>query len=279
MAERRMFAKTIIDSDAFLDMPQSSQLLYFHLSMRADDDGFINNPKAIMRNCNCSEDDLKLLAMKKFIIPFESGVVVIKHWKIHNYIRNDRYKETKYKEEKSTLMLDENNSYTACRQLVDSVDTTGIPSDNQMDTQDRLGKVRLGKDSIDKYNMCDPDESHEKKPSKSEIDRFFEGLWSIYPVKKGKGQVSDSKRKALYEIGEPEMHRAIHRYLTELKKDASWRKPQNGSTFFNSGYVDYLDANFEPQAVQQHQQNKTAAMLDESYDMMDAWAKATEGMS
>ena len=119
-----------------------------------------------------------------------------------------------------------------------------------------------------------------QKPSKSEIDIFFEGLWSIYPVKKGKGQVSDSKRKALYEIGEPEMHRAVHRYLTELKKDASWRKPQNGSTFFNSGYVDYLDANFEPQVIQQPvQQNKTAAMLDESYDMMDAWAKAKEGMS
>jgi hypothetical protein len=269
MAERRMFAKTIVDSDAFLDMPQSSQLLYFHLSMRADDDGFINNPKAIMRNCHCSEDDLKLLALKKFIIPFESGVVVIKHWKIHNYIAKDRYKETKYKEEKATLMLDENNSYTTCIQPV-----------YELETQDRLGKDRLGKDSIDEYNMCDPDESHEKKPSKSEIDRFFEGLWSIYPVKKGKGQVSDSKRKALYEIGEAEMHRAVHRYLTELKKDASWRKPQNGSTFFNSGYVDYLDKNFEPQAVQPTvQQNKTAAMLDESYDMMDAWAKATEGMN
>ncbi len=113
-----------------------------------------------------------------------------------------------------------------------------------------------------------------QKHNKAEIDRCFEGLWSIYPVKKGKGQVSESKRKALYEIGEPEMHRAVHRYLTELKKDASWRKPQNGSTFFNSGYVDYLDANFEPQAVQPVQQNKTAAMLDESYDMMKEWSEA-----
>ena len=263
MAERRMFAKTIIDSDAFLDMPQSSQLLYFHLSMRADDDGFINNPKAIMRNCNCSEDDLKLLAMKKFIIPFESGVVVIKHWKIHNYIRNDRYKETKYKEEKSTLMLDENNSYTACRQLVDSVDTTGIPSDNQMDTQDRLGKDRLGKDNI----YC-----AKPKPSKSEIDRFFDSLWSLYPVKKGKGQISEAKRRALYEIGEAELHRALHRYLTELKKDASWRKPQNGSTFFNSGYVDYLDKNFEPQAVQSAPvYGANGIELDESKDDLDAY--------
>ena len=92
MAERRMFAKTIIDSDAFLDMPATSQLLYFHLAMRADDDGFVNSPKKILRVIGCGEDDLKLLFAKKFLIPFDSGVVVIKHWKIHNYIQKDRYK-------------------------------------------------------------------------------------------------------------------------------------------------------------------------------------------
>lgn len=138
MAERRMFAKTIIDSDAFLDMPQSTQLLYFHLSMRADDDGFINNPKSIMRNVGCKEDDIRILSGKKFIIPFESGVVVIKHWKIHNYIQKDRYHETKYKEEKATLGADENGAYTQCIQDV-----------SKMDTQVRLelGKDRLGEDN------------------------------------------------------------------------------------------------------------------------------------
>ena len=139
MAERRMFAKTIIDSDAFLDMPHSTQLLYFHLSMRADDDGFINNPKAIMRNAKCNDDDIKLLITKKFIIPFESGVVVIKHWKIHNYIAKDRYKETKYKEEKATLALDENNAYTQ------SVLAECIQPVNELETQVRLGKDRIGK--------------------------------------------------------------------------------------------------------------------------------------
>lgn len=138
MAERRMFAKTIIDSDAFLDMPQSSQLLYFHLSMRADDEGFINNPKSIMRNVRCTEEDIIQLINKKFIIPFESGIVVIKHWKIHNYIAKDRFKPTKYQDEKSELALDENNSYTTCIQNVD-----------KMDTQDRLGKDRLGKDRLE----------------------------------------------------------------------------------------------------------------------------------
>ena len=112
MAERRMFAKTIIDSDSFLDMPLSAQSLYFHLSMRADDDGFINNPKKIQRMIGASDDDFKLLFVKRFVIGFESGVVVIKHWRIHNYIRNDRYKETVYQDEKALLTLKENGSYT-----------------------------------------------------------------------------------------------------------------------------------------------------------------------
>lgn len=113
MAEKRMFAKTIIDSDAFLDMSLSAQALYFHLSMRGDDEGFVNNPKKIQRMIGASDDDAKILVAKKFIIPFESGIVVIKHWKIHNYIRRDRLVETKYKEERSLLELDENGAYTS----------------------------------------------------------------------------------------------------------------------------------------------------------------------
>ena len=122
MAERRMFAKTIIDSDAFLDMPLSAQSLYFHLSMRADDDGFINNPKKIQRMIGASDDDCKLLLMKRFIIAFESGVVVIKHWKIHNYIQKDRYKPTVYQEEKSLLIEKENKVYTDCIQDVTALE-------------------------------------------------------------------------------------------------------------------------------------------------------------
>ena len=143
MAERRMFAKTIIDSDMFLDMPLSTQALYFHLSMRADDDGFINNPRKIQRMIGASDDDLKVLVMKRFILPFDSGVVVIKHWRMHNYIRNDRYKETVYLEEKAQLELKENGVYT-------ELDTTGIPdgipngnqAGYQTETQVRLGKDR-----------------------------------------------------------------------------------------------------------------------------------------
>lgn len=161
MAERRMFAKTIIDSDLFLDMPLSTQCLYFHLSMRADDDGFINNPKKIQRMIGCNDDDLKLLISKQFIIPFESGIVVIKHWKIHNYIRNDRYKETMYLEEKSNLTLTQNKEYElgipndnqVVYQEVDNRETSGIPSGYQMDTQARLGKARLGQVSLGKASI------------------------------------------------------------------------------------------------------------------------------
>lgn len=131
MAERRMFAKTIIDSDAFLDMSLSTQALYFHLSMRADDDGFVNNPKKIQRMIGCGDDELKMLIAKKFIIPFESGICVIKHWRMHNYIRNDRYKETVYTEEKSRLFIEENKAYT----LEDREDTKRIPSVTKKDTK------------------------------------------------------------------------------------------------------------------------------------------------
>ena len=132
-----MFAKTIIDSDAFLDMPLSAQALYFHLSMRADDDGFVNNPKKIQRMVGASDDDCKLLILKRFILTFESGVIVIKHWKIHNYIQKDRYKETVYLKEKSELTIDENNSYTERIQNV-----------SNLDTQVSIGKDSIGKDRV-----------------------------------------------------------------------------------------------------------------------------------
>ena len=112
MADRRMLSKQIIDSDAFLSMPVSTQALYFHLCMRADDDGFINSPKSIQRMVCATDDDFKVLLAKRFLIPFESGVVVIKHWRIHNYIQNDRYKETAYIEEKKRLAIKPNKAYT-----------------------------------------------------------------------------------------------------------------------------------------------------------------------
>lgn len=112
MARRRMFSPSIIDSDAFLDMPASTQALYFHLGMRADDDGFIGNPKRIMRMIGGNEDDMKILMAKRFVLTFDSGVIVIKHWRINNLIRKDWHNPTQYTEEMKKLQIKENGAYT-----------------------------------------------------------------------------------------------------------------------------------------------------------------------
>jgi hypothetical protein len=186
MAERRMFAKTIIDSDAFLEMPATAQMLYFHLAMRADDDGFINNPKRIMRMIGSGEDDLRLLILKKFIIPFESGVVVIKHWKIHNYIQCDRYKETVYKEEKRHLITEENKAYSM-------LEDTCIQDGYRLDTQDRLGKDRLelGKDRLD--IMSSSDDAPVPLDYKSIAETFNSTCQSLPKVR----DITDQRKKAI----------------------------------------------------------------------------------
>ena len=158
MADRRMFSKTIIDSDAFLDMPLSTQALYFHLSMRADDEGFVNNPKKIQRMIGASDDDLKVLIGKNFIIPFDSGVVVIKHWRIHNWIRGDRLVPTNYKEERACLRVKENGSYTFCQTGDGHVTVKCQTSDSQMSAQDSIVQNSIGKVSIGEVSIGEDDE-------------------------------------------------------------------------------------------------------------------------
>lgn len=210
MAERRMFAKTIIDSDAFLDMPHSTQLLYFHLSMRADDDGFINNPKNIMRMIGCKDDDLSILLVKKFLLPFESGVVVIKHWQIHNYIQKDRYRETKYKEEKSMLELDENKAYTM-------KDDNCIQNGYSLDTQDR-DRIELGKDSIELDNIPaseDKPSTASAKASKHKYGEYKNVLLKDQELQKLKDEYSNWEEliKYLDEYIEMKGYKAKSHYL------------------------------------------------------------------
>lgn len=157
-----MFSKQIIDSDAFLDMPLSSQALYFHLNMRADDDGFINNPKKIQRMVGCGDDELKLLIAKKFVIPFESGVCVIKHWLIHNYIRKDTYKETTYIDEKAELYTKKNRAYT----LNEPPSTELLRECNEDVTQYSIEENSKEKIKEDKNNIDKP----KKEKKESEFD-------------------------------------------------------------------------------------------------------------
>lgn len=261
MANKRMFTMQIIDSDAFLDMPLSTQCLYFHLNMRADDDGFIGNPKRIQRLVGASDDDLKILLGKRFLLAFEDGVMVIKHWRMHNTIRADRYTPTAYQDEASKLVLKDNKSYTidteiprlpaGCQDVIPS-GTTGLGLDLDKDKE---------KDIVHSPSEPTP------KISKSDINDLFERVWKLYPSKKGKGQVKDAQKKRLFDVGYEELERAIQRYVNDLSKDASWRKPQNGSTFFNSGYFDYLDANYEETSNNaDRRDDKVKAATDYSFD-------------
>lgn len=219
MAERRMFAKTIIDSDAFLDMPLSSQALYFHLSMRADDDGFINNPKKIQRMIGGSDDDLKLLIAKRFIIPFESGIVVIKHWKIHNYIQKDRYKPTIYQEEKSMLDVKENKAYTEC-----------IQSASDMDTQVRLGKdsLELGEESIGEKL---------KKPARHKYGEYSNVLLSDEDFEKLKAEFPTDYQDRIERLScyMASTGKSYKNHLATIRNWARKEKPQSKPDLSNGG--------------------------------------------
>ena len=138
MAQKRMFNNSVVESDEFLEMPDSSQNLYFHLSMQADDDGFVDKWKSIMRMTGKKEDDLKILIAKSFVIPFDTGVLVIRHWRLNNYLQKDRYKETIYKDEKSRLTIDKSNVYNLDTECIHSID------------KNRLDKISIEKNSKEK---------------------------------------------------------------------------------------------------------------------------------
>lgn len=210
MAQKRMFDKTITNSDDFIDMPDSSQNLYFHLSMNADDDGFVNNWKSILRMTGHKEDDLKVLIAKSFIIPFESGVIVIKHWRINNYLRKDRYTETNYKEEKQKLILDNN--------LVYQLDTSGQP---------RKDKIRLDN------NIYAQKQTQNNTENKSIFEQRFDTFWEAYPRKVGKSNVKKwfLKNKPSEEL--------LEKMLSKIKEYKTiWKEPQYipyPATWLNAG--------------------------------------------
>lgn len=273
MAERRMFAKTIIDSDAFLDMPLSTQALYFHLNMRADDDGFINNPRKIQRMIGATDDDLKLLIAKNFIIPFESGVVVIKHWKIHNYIRKDRYQATAYLEEKSLLKDKGNGAYTL-----------GLPSglplvDQTVDerlTQDRLGKDRIGQDRLGEVR-----EGKDRSIDYQQIADMYNETCVSFPRLTS---LSDARKKAIKARLNNYTVEDFQR-LFEMAEASSFLKGANDrnwtATFDwlikDGNMAKVLDGNYADRnrggSGNARPSNRVAKELEESYDMMRSWAE------
>lgn len=165
MAEKRMFTQKIIDSDAFLDMPLSTQALYFHLNMRADDDGFVNNPKRIQRTVGASEDDLKLLVAKRFLICFENGVIVIKHWRMHNTLKSDRYRPTQYQEEYALLDVKDNKAYTEKRPAVILAEPIQVEP----------LRIQSGSTSEPQYSI-DIDQNREEKNNKEQNTEIYKAV-------------------------------------------------------------------------------------------------------
>ena len=247
MAERRMFAKTIIDSDAFIDMPLSTQALYFHLSMRGDDEGFINNPRKIQRMIGASDDDLKVLISKRFIIPFESGIVVIKHWKLHNYIRKDRLIQTVYQDEKKQLIEKENGSYTFAKYELE-IEENDLPKPNVSHMSDicqsnvSIGKDSIGKYSIDKYSIGKNSIDNNiiiadcnDRMSQSQLEEEFNQIWTMYPKKQGKANalkayIKARKKGTEYETVLSGLENYV-KYITIEKIEPTYVK--HGSTWFN----------------------------------------------
>lgn len=234
MAEKRMFAKTIIDSDLFLDMPVTAQLLYFHLCMRADDDGFINNPKRIMRDVRCSDDDMKMLIAKDYVIPFESGVIVIKHWRLHNYIQKDRYKPTLC-DEKNLLTTNKNKVY-------ERMDTGCIQIDNKMDTECvqigdtdkiRLDKNRLDKSRLDSSVSADTPTTPPKKPKKKFVPPSYEEVKAYIDEKRL--NVDAQKFFDYYEAGD--WHDGNGKAVKSWKqKCLTWDKHDTGGHSYKDGF-------------------------------------------
>ena len=209
MAQKRMFDKTITNSDKFLEMPVSTQNLYFHLSMNADDDGFVDNWKSIIKISGAKEDDLKLLIAKSYVIPFESGVIVIKHWRINNFLRKDRHIDTHYIDEMKQLDIANNNEYVLKDWL-----TIGQPS--------------IDKNSIDKnniYNICpkEPLDKQEKVEILDNADIQFEQFWNLYPKKEKK---KDTLKWFKSHKPNQELFDKILDGLEKQKKSRQWSNKQ-----------------------------------------------------
>lgn len=229
-----MFCLDVVDTDNFLDMPSSAQALYFHLGMRADDNGFVSSPKRITNMVNCGNDDFKLLIAKGYLIPFETGVVVIKHWKQNNYIRSDRYNETKMKDELEMIECI-NGIYVLKNENVQ----LGIPNVNQMSTECHTQKKET--------------ETEENKKKESNYSVHFELFWKTYPRRKEKSKAYRAYNARLNDgYSEEELLQACRRYAAECKeRKTEERYIKLGATFLgpNTPFCDYLRKEIEEDAA------------------------------
>lgn len=221
MAQKRMFSLNVVDTDRFLEMPITSRLLYYELGMRADDDGFVDNWKKIMLFTGLKEDDLKILIAKSFIIPFESGVIVIKHWRMNNYLQNDRKKMTSHQDELEMLDISSGGEYFLKQNTINKgLETICIQDTNKVYTQY----------SIDKYSI-----DNNIYNQNNNFDSEFENLWKIYPKKQGKKNAKKSYIKARKsKVAYNDILNGLNNYLEYIKNNkVSQQYIKQGSTWFN----------------------------------------------
>lgn len=286
MAEKRMFTQKIVDSDAFLDMPLSTQALYFHLNMHADDDGFVNNPKKIQRVIGASLDDLKLLIAKRFILVFENGVIVIKHWRMHNLLRKDRYNPTQYQDQMERLELKDNGAYTEKSpepleiKESESMATTWQPDGNQM--AHRIGKDRIGKDRIGEVRG---EESVETATCQQIVD-LYHSICVSYPSVK---TLSEARKKAIRARLKVYSLEDFRKMFEKAEGSAFLKGANNRNWSANFDWMikdanmakvidgNYDDGSWNKHTVKQPSGNNTAKQLDDFYNMATEWAAQEDG--
>lgn len=286
MAEKRMFTQKIVDSDAFLDMPLSTQALYFHLNMHADDDGFVNNPKKIQRVIGASLDDLKLLIAKRFILVFENGVIVIKHWRMHNLLRKDRYNPTQYQDQMERLELKDNGAYAEKSpepleiKESESMATTWQPDGNQM--AHRIGKDRIGKDRIGEVRG---EESVETATCQQIVD-LYHSICVSYPSVK---TLSEARKKAIRARLKVYSLEDFRKMFEKAEGSAFLKGANNRNWSANFDWMikdanmakvidgNYDDGSWNKHTVKQPSGNNTAKQLDDFYNMATEWAAQEDG--
>lgn len=283
--EKILLIESLPDSDAII-------VIWFKLLCFA---GKQNNKGVLMMNNRIAYTDEMLatifrrkkstvkMALQVFeefgMIEIVNGVITIPNWEKHQTL--DAYEKKKIRDKMYSQERRKKQRLIANKSDDPSSDSSSDKSSDRSPdvvVSDKEKEKEREKEEDKKRNNKEKDSgASAKQITNTEINAFFDSVWNLYPVKKGKGQVSDSKRRALYKIGFEEISRAIDRYLTELQKDAAWRKPQNGSTFFNSGYVDYLDDNFVPdkkpeaQANTYQQQSSYLDSIRNRVKMVDEW--------
>ena len=218
MAEKRMFSKRVIDTDEFLDMPATAQMLYFHLAMNADDDGFVGKPKTIMRMCRASQDDLTVLLGKQFVISFDTGVIVIRHWKIHNYIRKDMYHPTIYEKEKEMLSLDKSDAYSLEHHQDESV-TSPLQVRNESVTR----PLRVRDESVTSPLQV-------RNVDKNSIEKVREDKVREDKKRKDKGREDKTRKEDLFETLLPS-YQISEPLADKIREYLRYRKEQHRFTF------------------------------------------------